>query len=145
MLFQPISVQLKSLRPSIDFLFTHSLLLYFGGFSKYVCKHLEIKLEPEPLVKSCWIVISWLYWSPTLPPPLGWLFFWVSTPFYVSPSQYETKNLSTILLEQPHWFRCVQFFVFWGVSFTSVFLSTSESCPTRLYCFCLLFCIHLPL
>lgn len=33
----------------------------FGGFSKYVCKQLEIQLEPEPLVKSYWIVISWLY------------------------------------------------------------------------------------
>lgn len=51
------------------------------GFSKYVHKQPEIQLEPGSLVKSCWIVIRWLYWSPSLPHTLGWLYFWVSTAF----------------------------------------------------------------
>lgn len=112
------------------------------GFSKYVCEQLEMQLEPEPLVKSYWVVIGWLSCSPFL---LCELSFWVSLHFCLTCSMWG-RNLSSILLEQQQQQHLIQVcpVLSFGVYFLPVsHKSISESSPTRLDCCYLPFCIHL--
>lgn len=128
MLFQPLSIHLKSLGPSIDFLLTHSLFLrwIFQICLQTARDTIRTRTSAEVLLNCNQLAVLVSF----LPHTLG--DYILESALFFCLTLIRGRNLSGILLEQQHWSRCVQFCVS-GVCLLLLSLSNiSESSPTRL-------------